>query len=429
MLCARPWLSREDLIYSLVWGGVIFLVLFSGNARAEDIFNAFLPVEINGFVEIRAGCRTQDDPNEDRASVMESRLQVELFTYTPWAEFKYKADAWIDGITEQGEYDTREAWMFFRPLESLDIKAGRQVLTWGTGDLVFLNDLFPKDWQSYFIGRDSEYLKAPSDAVKFSFFTSLVNIDLVYTPRFDPDRYITGEYFSFWNGSELTGQGGQTGTQFPDQWFKDDEFALRLYRNIRNYELALYGYHGFWKQPAGQSDSGEDIFPKLSVYGFSARGKVGRGIGNIEFAYYRSRQDPDGTDSLINNSELRYLIGYNQDLARDFNAGLQYYVEQILDYDAYEKSLTQGPARDRFRHIITLQLTRLLMNQNLELSLCAYLSFSDQDAYLKPRIKYKWTDDITVETGANIFTGKEIYTFFGQFEDNTNVYTAIRFSF
>ena len=53
----------------------------------------------------------------------------------------------------------------------------------------------------------------------------------------------------------------------------------------------------------------------------------------------------------------------------------------------------------------------------------------DQDAYLKPRVKYKWTDNITVETGANILTGKEIYTFFGQFEDNTNVYTAIRFSF
>nr|WP_320014419.1 hypothetical protein [uncultured Desulfobacter sp.] len=50
------------------------------------------------------------------------------------------------------------------------------------------------------------------------------------------------------------------------------------------------------------------------------------------------------------------------------------------------------------------------MNQNLELSLCAaYLSLSDQDADLKPKVKYKWTDNIT--------------------EDNTNAYTTIRFSF
>ncbi|MFW6031595.1 MAG: hypothetical protein ACOC9T_03300, partial [Myxococcota bacterium] len=32
----------------------------------------------------------------------------------------------------------------------------------GTGDLVFLNDLFPKDWRSFLLGRDLDYLKAPS---------------------------------------------------------------------------------------------------------------------------------------------------------------------------------------------------------------------------------------------------------------------------
>jgi hypothetical protein len=248
-------------------------------------------------------------------------------------------------------------------------------------------------------------------------------------PQFDPDRYINGEYISHWDGTGLSGQENQLSAQTPDQWFEDDELALRLYKNVKNYELVLYGYHGFWKQPAGLWDSGEYIFPKLSALGFSARGRVGQGVGNIEFAYYRSEDDTGGTDPLINNSELRYLMGYNQDLARDFNASFQYYVEQILDYDAYEDSLTEGTARDRFRQVITLQVTQLLMNQNLELSFCAYVCPSEVDAYLKPKIQYKWTDDITVETGANIFIGEDVYTFFGQFEDNTNVYAALRYSF
>jgi hypothetical protein len=425
MLCVKQRLLKG----CLVLGGLFFSVFFACMARAGDNFKAFSPVEVNGFAEFRAGWRVRDDPRQKQVSVMESRLQAEVFTCAPWAEFKYKGDVWADGITEKGEYDTREAWMFARPSDLLDVKIGRQVLTWGTGDLVFLNDLFPKDWQSYFIGRDSEYLKAPSDALKASFFTSFASLDLVYTPRFDPDRYITGEYVSHWNGSELAGRDNVTGAQVPDQWFKDEEIALRLYRNIHNYELALYGYRGFWKRPAGQSGSGEHLFPELSVYGFSARGRVGRGIGNLEFAYYRSGQDRDGTNPMVNNSELRYLAGYNQDLARDFNTSLQYYVEQILHYDEYENSLSHGPARDRFRHVITLQLTWLLMNQNLELSLASYLCPGDRDAYLRPRAEYKWTDDIIMEAGANIFTGREMHTFFGQFEDNTNVYTAVRFSF
>jgi len=429
MPCVNPLRARGSLKIHMMRGAILCLVLFIGHARAKDLFNIFPPVEVNGSVELRAGCRTQKDPNEDQISIMESRLQMELLTFTEWTELKYKADAWADGITEKGEFDTREAWLFVRASEAVDIKIGRQILTWGTGDLVFLNDLFPKDWQSYFIGRDSEYLKAPSDAIKFSFFNSMVNIDLIYTPQCDPDRYITGTYLSFWDGNGLVGRRSQLSAQRPDQWFKDDELALRLYKNIKNYELALYGYHGFWKQPVGQSNSGDKYFPGLSVFGFSARGKVAHGIGNLEFAYYRSEEDPAGTDALINNSELRYLLGYSQDLARDCNASLQYYVEQILDYDAYRNGLNRETGRDRFRQVITLQLTRLLMNQNLELSLSTYLCVSDKDAYLKPRITYKWTDDITVETGASIFTGDERYTFFGQFADNTSVYAALRYSF
>ncbi len=430
MLSVRQVSHKRRLPVFLIWAGLVYGTLFSLNAGAQTIFKSFSPVEFNGFAEVRAGCRIQDDPHEDQASVMESRIQAELFTYTSWAQFKYKGDIRADGITDKWAYDTREAWMFVRPSDAVDIKIGRQILTWGTGDLVFLNDLFPKDWQSFFIGRDNEYLKAPSDAVKLSFFSALANIDLVYTPQFDPDRYITGQYLSHWDGSELTGRDNLSCTLTPDQWFKDDELALRLYRTVHSYELAVYGYHGFWKQPSGQSASGEDFFPQLSVYGFSARGNVRRGIGNIEFAWYRSDQDLCGTNPFINNSELRYLVGYNQDLAANFNAGLQYYIEQILEYDNYAAGLPRGTAaRDRFRHVITLQLTKLLMNQNLELSLSAWLSPSDRDAYLKPKIKYKFSDALVVEAGANIFTGRHAYTFFGQLEDNTNVYTAVRYSF
>lgn len=419
------------------WKIVFPIILFVGLAlqvRAEDsisLLENLPPVEMHGFLETRAGFRTQSDPHEKDISVMEIRLQGELFTHTEWAEFKYKGDVWGDGITEKGEYNTREAWCFARPSDFLDVKIGRQVLTWGTGDLVFLNDLFPKDWQSYFIGRDKEYLKAPSDAAKISFFTDLANVDVVYTPKFDPDCYITGKYISYWNENlkRLAGQDAVVAADKPDRWFQDEEVAVRLYRNINNYELAIYGYWGFWKRPGGETMSGIAIFPELNVYGASARGQVGPGIGNIEIAYYQSADDENGSKPRINNSEMRYLIGYTQDLAKDCNASLQYYVEYMLDYSDYKANLSGGPARDQDRHVVTLQLTKLLMNQNLELSLSAYYSPSDIDAYFRPNIRYKYTDKIVLEGGANIFFGEKLYTFFGQFENNTNIYAAIRYSF
>ncbi len=388
------------------------------------------PVEVHGFLEARAGCRTRDDPHAKDISVMETRLQADLFTYTDWAEFKLKGDVWADGVTEKGEGDFREAWFFSRPFDFMDLKIGRQVLTWGTGDLVFLNDLFPKDWQSYFIGRDAEYLKAPSDAAKITLFSELASIDIIYTPQFDPDRYITGEYISYWDASaaDHAGQDDIIHADRPGNWFEDDELAVRIYRNVRNYELALYGYWGFWKRPGGQTASGTAIFPGLNVYGASIRGQMAGGIGNLELAYYDSAEDSGGGDPLINNSEMRYVVGYTRDLAMDLNASLQYYVEQLLDYGAYERSLSGSPARDEFRQVITLQLTQLLMNQTLELSLSGYYSPSDKDAYLRPKVSYDFTDSIVLETGTNIFIGEEDHTFFGQFENNTNIYAAIRYS-
>jgi hypothetical protein len=60
------------------------------------------------------GCRTQPDPYEKEASILETRLQGEVSTQTQWAQFKYKGDVWYDGILTQVRYDTREAWMFLR---------------------------------------------------------------------------------------------------------------------------------------------------------------------------------------------------------------------------------------------------------------------------------------------------------------------------
>ncbi|MBP8605257.1 MAG: hypothetical protein KBI46_05370 [Phycisphaerae bacterium] len=419
-----------------IWMTVIFFSIGAGavaeeNDGASPWQQLFSSVDVHGFTELRGGYRIRKDPYQKDMSVMEARTQLDLSSYNDWGDFKYKGDIWGDLVAEQGDYETRELWFFTRPADWMDFKLGRQVLTWGTGDLLFLNDLFPKDWQSFFIGRDSEYLKAPSDAAKFSFFTDAANIDVVYTPKFDSDRYITGQYLSYWNNSlsRRAGRDAYVYTDKPDRCFRDDEIALRIYKNINNYEYALYGYWGFWKSPAGMTPTGSATFPDLNVYGASVRGQVAKGIGNAEIAYYESADDQNGKNPLISNSELRYLVGYTQEIAKDVTGGLQYYLEQMLDYNAYLRHLSGGPKRDRDRHVLTARLTKLLMNQNLSLSMFTYYSPSDSDVYLRPNIHYKATDTLSVETGANIFFGDHPHTFFSQFENNSNIYAAVRYSF
>lgn len=399
-------------------------------------------IELHGFVDSRAGMRTTSDPTQRQTTLLEGRLQLESSHQGEAVSWQVRSDFVADGVADDenldlqegsGPIDLREANLLFSPLDWVDVKAGRQILTWGTGDLLFINDLFPKDWQSFFIGRDLAYLKAPSDALLVSLFPSWGTIDLVYTPRFDPDRYISGERLSYYSpvAGRSVGHQDQLRVDKRKELFSEDELALRISRNLAGFEAALYGYHGYWKSPVGYDPaSGRNTFPPLNVVGASLRGSFVGGIANMEIGQYDSRDDSDGDDPFVPNSQARVLLGYERELARDLTGGVQYYLEHMNDYSAYRRTLPAGaPAQDQDRQLLTLRLTSLLLNQNLTLSLFAYLSPSDQDFYLRPTFSYKLTDSWQLSGGGNLFGGSEESTFFGQFEDNSNAYAAVRYSF
>ena len=159
-----------------------------------------LPIPLHGFWEARVGPRIVHDPYVSRSATLgETRLRLETDPYWHGVQVNVKADLLWDAVVREALVEMREANISLAPLDFMDVKVGRQILTWGTGDLLFINDLFPKDYVSFFIGRDLEYLKAPSDALKLSFFNRLANLDVVYTPQFDPDVFFTGKRLSYYN--------------------------------------------------------------------------------------------------------------------------------------------------------------------------------------------------------------------------------------
>ena len=107
---------------------------------------------------------------------------------------------------------------------------------------------------SFFVGRDDEFLKAPSNAVKGIWYPGPVTLDVVRTPVFEPDRFITGERLSFFDPSEPGLVSAETmGQPFtaapPAKQVGNGELAGRISGTVGGYELALYGYAGFTKSP------------------------------------------------------------------------------------------------------------------------------------------------------------------------------------
>src|SRR3989338_6661453 len=363
---------------------LLFLVLPAKGAFADD------PTKnIHGFAEAAYGPKLDHDglTQKDDFNFLEQRLQLKTSwrpdqpeTLARWnTEFFYKGDLLVDEHEETVRYNIREANGVFSPFSWLDVKLGRQILTWGTGDLLFINDVFPKDFESFFIGRDDEFLKVPSDAAKFSLYNPMVSADLVLIPFFTPDTPFDGDRLSFYDMFLGRLAGKESGRLLTEPPLQPDstEGAARVTRNFNGTEAALYGFKGYFNQARGiKSEDNKKIFyPKLAVYGSSFGGpaSIVGGIVSGEIGYIDSLEDRSGTDRLVENSAVKYLAGYERDFPEDLRVGVQYFVEQMLDFNEFETNTRPGDIpRDQFRQLMTLRITKLFWQQTLEASLVTF---------------------------------------------------------
>ncbi len=387
--------------------------------------------EITGFTEVSHGMRMGDHKTRRHDyNLSEFRAQLEysrVFDDSWSTELFAKAGVLADGYTDDVSPYVRELNLFSSPLDYMDIKLGRQILTWGVAELVFITDVFPKDYTSFFTGRELEYLKKPSDAIRVWLWLDVVNMDVVYIPRFEPNESLEPERFSFYYPFTGTIEGVE-GYRTLD--VRDDpEMGIRLYRMIEGWETALYVFSGFYKEPRGIRDGQRRLFyyPGLTMYGLTLRGQLAGGIAYLETALYNSDDDPSGKDPSVVNSTVRWLVGYSR--GSSTRVVVQYLLEEILNYDNYRRYAGSGPLLKELTHTITLGLRRLLLRQTLIIDTFLFYSPTNRDVYFRGSVEYKLSDTLSVTAGTNLFDGSRDYTEFGQLRGNDNIYVRLRYSF
>ncbi len=410
------------------WAATAFIFFLVTPAFAEEI-------SLHGFAQGNYAARITGEelPGPEGGDFLlgEERFQLKLSASSQGAGLFVKTDFFHDAVARAADLEVREAYLDYGS-GAFDLRIGRQIITWGVGDLLFINDIFPKDYAAFFSGRPLEYLKVGSDAAKVDLFFNAVSAELVVIPFFEPDRLPTNKRFFVFDPFPTV----LHITEEPRAEFENTELALRLYRNLWGFDTAVYAYKGFFKTPAMRPDDPvlptvvTLFFPRLAVYGASAQGNTLGGVVSLETAYDDSLDDRSGRDPAIPNSMVKYLAGYQRQLWTDFTASFQYYGEYLLDYGPYRDTLPVGfPAQDRLRQLLTVRLTQLLYYQTLRLSFFAFYSPTDRDYYVIPEIRYSFTDALWGAVGANIFGGEKETTFFGQLDKNENVYVTMRYEF
>lgn len=396
------------------------------------------PLPIHGFLQAASAyrlIRPDACPRTQRLACTEDfvlgegRARLELSPRGDRWAFLAKAELIYDAVGGDVDGDLREGYVDVK-FPALDLRVGRQVVTWGVGDLIFIADVFPKDWVAFIAGLPLEYVKKGSDAVSATGHWAGTSLQLVLIPRFEADTLPeAGGRLAFHDPMAAI---ERRRTDEPSPALDRTEAGLRLFRNMLGWDLSLYAYRGFFHSPAGEAEPGPRLrffFPPLDVYGASAQGAALGGVVSAEAAYYDSRSDRSGRNPAVENSSVRLLGGYQRELVPDLMASGQYYVQVMEDHAEYRETRGAGMAkRPATRHVLTLRLTQMLLHQTLRLGVFALASPNEGDWYVGPEARYQITDALSATLGVNVFGGPR-RTAYGQFEGNSNLYAVVRYAF
>ncbi|MDP3981748.1 MAG: hypothetical protein Q8Q33_10075 [Chlamydiota bacterium] len=398
-------------------------------------------LSLHGFFQTNYSVRVNEDKprgaKQGNLILGEERAQLKASFYPQKRKtgIFVKSDFYHDWVEKDWAFDFREGYLDFMA-DKIGFRIGRQIYTWGVGDLLFINDVFPKDWEAFFEGRPLEYLKIGTDSLKLDVYSDIVSAEAVFMPFFEPDDLPSAGRFHFFDPypNMLNRELEKLDSGF--EKFSNMEYALRLYRYIGDFEFGAYAYKGFFRSPAMRADNFNSpttislFYPELAVYGLIAQRSALWGVLSTEYGYYDSLDDRSGEDPGISNSQSRFLIGYQKAFPDDFTVGIQYYGQLMHQYSRYEDNLPSAfTKRNELHQYITLRLTKLLKYQTLRLSLFAFYSPDEKDFFITPELSYNFTDNLLGMIGMNIFTGAEDNTTFGQHKKDSNIYITVRYSF
>lgn len=332
-----------------------------------------------------------------------------------------RVDAINDLALRHSSVRTREAYLDWTASKTLSIRAGRQVITWGVADYLFVNDVFPKNYDGFFSGKPFDHMKAAVDAVKFNALLQDNELEWVIAkPAQDdmplPQRFISQALPAGMQATRTSAQGG--------------DFAMRLARKIGDWDGALYlaRYHS---RDAGLYFKGNGLqwaAQSTRHLGASATGSIWGGVGLIEMSYSATTLPANNMNRFFFGKRAKVLVGYARDIGADVSISLQYLHELEMDYAAYQRSLApMVSAAARSRQTLYARVQGKFLHQSLSVGAQLFAA-QDGGKYFNPFVSYALMDGLNLEVGSNWFAGPTTSPY-GMMKQDSNLYTSLRYSF
>jgi len=406
----------------------IMLLAFTYTAFAQS-------VDFSGYVRNYSGMLVGNGSNDfvilqNTFNLnIESRHDNSFFKVNPMIYHEY-----ADSIT----FRLREAYMDFY-FDNFDLRTGIQQIVWGKADGVFITDIVSPLNLFQFLLPEFDEIRIGVFGAKFDYYFGDNTFEIVWLPVFTPTEYADPNSVWAVEPTFPTTPTFDYSKLDVKPSLENSEIFLKYSTLTRYIDFEIMGGYMWDDAPTMFSSFTPDstgginliISPehmRLPIAGGSFSTTLGpvvlRGEGAYYWGKYFNTNTPQIDNGVIQKDYIHYMLGVDFTLW-DINLSTQFIQKVIMDYDDIIKStpIFNG----KYNNMMTFLARYSMLNETLDLELFSYYDFAYDDALIRPRILYDFSDSINLQFGANIFTGTE--GIFGQYDKNDMIYGKIIYSF
>jgi len=414
------------MIKKSIFTMLFFIVSFSLFAETN--------IDINGYLRQETGVLLDEDTE---LGLMKNTLNLDLTYRNDDETIGAKATPFIYHYRNDYEMDLREIYIDLY-LDTMDIRIGKQQIIWGKADGVFITDVVsPKDL-SEFLTRDFDEIRIGVTSLKLDYYLGNNTFEFVWIPVFKPTVLPSDD--SIWAIKKPIKPNTKIDFSKNDitPSLENSEIFMKYSLMSSFIDLEFMGGYTWDDDPTLHLNqkvvNGKPqitVTPehhRLGLLGGSFSKDVGghfilRGEGAYYYQKYFLLNQPDAIthENTDQRDYIHYLIGIDITPFWDIYTSVQFIQKAILNYDDNIKD-------DEFDNTLTVLLRKTFLNETLTLEFFSYYSINNEDALIKPKISYKYTDELELTLGAYIFIGDDD-GLFGQYEDNSMVYTRVKLNF
>lgn len=384
-----------------------------------------LSVDVKGFVDTYHALRSESDYDWMSSR---SRVRGEVALSKGGAGAFVSANLVYNSILkERSGLQIREAYTWWGN-EHWDIRAGRQIITWGVADGLRVTDIIsPMDYTE-FLAQDYDDIRIPVGGLRLRYMRDRWNIEAVAVPvasffelPIEPDN----PWSVVPTGLQLPVQASMGTT--PAAKFENMEYGARLSMFLSGVDFSLCALRTWNKMPIFTSEvqAGTILmtghYRRMTMVGADVSLPVGQFVLRGEGAqYFDEAQSPaTGTDIPCSGS-ANALLGIDWYAGNDWNLSAQYCYKYIEDYDATMSG-------NQHTHMGTFLISKSLLNNTLSLQSFAYVDLTDGGIYNRLSADYALNDQMHMMIGYDLFHADK--GMFQTYAHNSEYWLKLKYNF